>query len=179
VVRKIVFGVLGLGLAAAGLAVILYRPPAPPPKPKPSDHFASAKDKAFVDLASGRIARRFDTPDDVEFWDPVVSRMPNGAEALCVDVLPPGKTWVGMIAARDPGAAGFMIYRGGDTLAPKSRFQCRAIIRRGVRAASSADGLQASMDYQRAGCALDGRYLWAYVRYCAGAETLPAVEGQS
>jgi hypothetical protein len=175
VVRKIVFWAAGLCLAAAGAAVILYKPPAPPPKPKLSDHFVAAKDKAFVDLTSGKLAKRFDAPDDVVFWDPVVSRMPNGAESLCVDAHGPDQAWSGMIAAHDKDAAGFMIYRGGDTLSAKIRAQCRAIIRRVIQNPGTASA-PAMAEYDQVGCAdrLDRRYVYAYVRYCTGAETRPA-----
>ena len=174
-VRKIVFWVLGLGLTAAGVAVILSKPPAPPPKPKLSDPFVAAKDKAFVDLASGKLANRFDAPDGVVFWDPVVSRMPNGAEALCVDAHGPDQAWAGMIAAHDKDATGFMIYRGGDTLSAKIRAQCRAIIRQVIQKPGAASA-SAMADYEKVGCAdrLDRRYVYAYVRYCTGVETRPA-----
>lgn len=176
-VRKIVFWALGLGVAAAGAAVILYKPPEPP---KLSDRFTAPADKAFVDLASGKIARRFEAPEKVSFWDPVVSRMPNGAEALCVDASGPGRGWTGMIAAHDPGAAGFMIYRGGDTLTARARFQCRAILRRAL-ANPGGPLMSTMMDYERAGCAgrLDQRYLFAYARYCTGVEARPAVADAS
>lgn len=174
-VRKIVFWALALGLTAAGVAVILYKPPPPPPKPKLSDPFVAAKDKAFVDLASGKLAKRFEAPDDVVFWDPVVSRMPNGAEALCVDAHGPAQAWTGMIAAHDKDATGFMIYRGGDTLSAKIRAQCRAIMRRVIQNPTTASA-PAMAEYEQVGCAdrLDRRYVYAYVRYCTGAETRPA-----
>ena len=178
-VRKIVFWALGLGLTAAGVAVILYKPPPPPPQPKLSDPFVAAKDKAFVDLASGKLAERFEAPDSVVFWDPVISRMPNGAEALCVDAHGPDQAWVGMIAAHDKDATGFMIYRGGDTLQAKVRAQCRAIIRRVIQnppTASVPVSASPMAEYEQVGCAdrLDRRYVYAYVRYCTGVETRPA-----
>ena len=174
-VRKIMFWALGLGLSAAGAAAILYRPPPPPPKPKLSDRFASPADKAFVDLATGKIAKRFEGPDDVRFWDPVISRMPNGAEALCVDASAPGRGWTSMIASHERDAAGFVIYRGGDTLTAKVRFQCRAIIRRALKGPGPPP-VSVMTEYAEAGCAgrIDPRYGYAYTRYCTGAETRPA-----
>ena len=179
-VRKIVFWVLGLGLLAAGAAVILYKPPAPPPKPKPSDHFVAAKDKAFVDLAAGRIAKRFGGPEVASFWDPVISRMPNGAEALCVDASGPGRGWTGVIAAHDRDAAGFVIYWGDDTLGPKVRSQCRALVRRALKD-SGPPSISVMDEYTQAGCAgrLDPRYMYAYARYCTGVETRPESAGSS
>ncbi|CAN5431399.1 hypothetical protein BH10PSE4_BH10PSE4_47590 [soil metagenome] len=177
-VRRIVFWGLGLGLASVGLAVILYRPPPRPPKPKLSDRFAASADKAFVDLAAGKLAKRFDQPDEVGFWDPVISRMPTGAEALCVDVDVPGRGWTGMIASHEHDAAGFVIYRGGDTLTAKVRFQCRAILRRALQDPGPPP-MAVMTQYVEAGCEgrLDPRYVFAYSRYCTGAETRPASAG--
>ena len=179
-VRKIVFWALGLGLAAAGAAVILYKPPAPPPKPKPSDRFAAPADKAFVDLAAGKIAKRFGGTESASFWDPVVSRMPNGAEALCIDASGPGRGWTGTIAAHDRDAAGFVIYWGDDTLTAQARSQCRAIVRRALKGPGPPP-ISVMDEYTQSGCAgrLDPRYMYAYARYCTGVETRPAPAGPS
>ncbi|KQY29228.1 hypothetical protein ASD38_07660 [Caulobacter sp. Root487D2Y] len=179
-VRKIIFWALGLSLAAAGATFVLYKPPAPPPKPEPSDRFAAAADKAFVDLAAGKIAKRFGSPEDVSFWDPVISRMPNGAEALCVDASGPGRDWTGTIAVHEHDAAGFVIYWGGDTLAAKARAQCRAILRRALQGPGPAP-ISVMTEYVQAGCErqLDPRYMYAYARYCTGVETRPAPVGPS
>ena len=152
-----------LGLAACA--------PEIPPDPKPSDGFTGA-DLALVDGACAEVLKAFPEPERVVYRAPVISETAEQGRAVCIDAAMPGELWKGFVVR--PAFSGFEVREELDTLSPKARPQCRALVLKYL-GEQDIDWYEAEVAFNKAGCAhLDAGYWGAWKESCNGKTTRPA-----